>query len=158
MPFLLCLLAEKNISHGWLTIDHVKAVGGGGTAEEEFYLPGEMFSSSCGLRSLHGLRGSRCLQNFYLLLLGKGQRDQFAHHHPTGLFLFIFVFSTWHKSIQIDKNVDGVLGTQTWGRQDGRCRRIHWAMAAPQQYNFTTNYCEKMSMQYSFWDSNSGLY
>ena len=37
-----------------------------------------------------------------------------------GLFLFIFVFLTWYKSIQIDKSIDGVLGTWTWGgRMEG---------------------------------------
>ena len=30
-----------------------------------------------------------------------------------GLFLFIFVFSTWHKSIYFYKSIYGVLGTQT---------------------------------------------
>ena len=29
------------------------------------------------------------------------------------------------------KSLDGVLGTRTRGRQNARCRRIHWAMAAP---------------------------
>ena len=44
-----------------------------------------------------------------------------------GLFLLIFVFSTWRNS----KSIDGVLGTQTWGSVDDRRRRIQWAMAAP---------------------------
>ena len=38
----------------------------------------------------------------------------------SGLILFIFVFSTWLKSILIDKGIDGVLGTRTWGsRMEG---------------------------------------
>ena len=46
--------------------------------------------------------------------------------------LFIFVFSTWHIS-----NINWF--KHRWcawdsnpGRQDGRCRQIHWAMVAPQ--------------------------
>ena len=63
-----------------------------------------------------------------------------------GLFWFIFVFSTLHKSMHRWK--------QKWcvwdwnpGRQDGRRRRIHWAMAATQWHLLLTiRYCGRSNL------------
>ena len=52
-----------------------------------------------------------------------------------GLFLFIFVlFSTqWHYSTKFDyKNHRWCPWDLNPGRQDGRCKRIHWAKVSPQ--------------------------
>ena len=43
-----------------------------------------------------------------------------------GLFLFIFIISTWHNS----KKRGWCAWDSNPGQQDGRCRQIHWAMAA----------------------------
>ena len=55
-----------------------------------------------------------------------------------GLFLFIFVFPTLHNSINSWKRRWCAWDSNP-GQQDGSRRRIHWAMAAPQNSNLNVS-------------------
>ena len=52
------------------------------------------------------------------------------------LFLFIFVFTTWNKSISIGKSIDGVHGIQTQGsRMEGAVESTE-LLRHPKIWNF----------------------
>ena len=81
--------------------------------------------------------------------------------------MFIIVFSTFY-IISIDESVDSVHGTWTGGQQNGRRRRIHWAMATPHNVDLLVGINKspiQLSLQYSFncincpiWSKNSCSY
>ena len=51
---------------------------------------------------------------------------------PASFLMFIFVFSKWYNSNLNWKKLRWCAWDSNPGRQDGRRRQIHWAMAAPQ--------------------------
>ena len=64
-----------------------------------------------------------------------------------GLFLFIFVFFTLHISMNWWKHRWCAWDLNP-GWQDGRRRRIHWAMAAPHSINYNNQLIEKSGSFY----------